>query len=169
MNGCEPIPIFTRVPIRMQPAFIMMPAPAPKPPLVMSVMALPLSNLIRLALTVFLMVASQIWTRFAGRKISAARFGRRLAIAPICCLARMANLPRLGRSGLPSGSKPLTRYGLKSRHRLICPKRWPKWQAPPQFQLPLASGFAANMSFRASCNAGQPPFYSRILGVLAEF
>jgi L-alanine-DL-glutamate epimerase-like enolase superfamily enzyme len=46
--------------------------------------------------TVFLMVASQIWTRFAGRKISAARFGQLLAIAPICCLARMANLPRLG-------------------------------------------------------------------------
>jgi hypothetical protein len=52
----------------------------------------------------------------------------------------------------------LTRYGLKNQHRLICPKRWQKWQAPPQFQLPLASGFAANMSFRASCNAGQPHF-----------
>ena len=119
--------------------------------------------------TVFLMAANQIWTRFAGRKIFAARFGRPLVTAPICCLAHMANLPRLAPFDWPSGSKHSTRYGLKNRHRLTCPKPWPKWQAPPQFRSPLANGYAANMSFRASCNAGQRPFYSRILDALAVF
>jgi hypothetical protein len=130
----------------------------------MSVMALPLSNLIRLALTVFLMVASQIWTRFAGRKISAARFGRRLAIAPICCLARMANLPRLGRSGLPSGSKPLTRYGLKSQRRLICPKRWPKWQAPPQFQVATGERLCSKYEFSRVLQCGAAAILQPNLG-----
>jgi L-alanine-DL-glutamate epimerase-like enolase superfamily enzyme len=75
-----------------------------------------------------------------GRKPSSRRSGRLSAIVPICCSAPMASSARRARSAWRGGWRPMTPYGLKSRCRRKCRRRWPRWHAPRRSRWRPASG-----------------------------
>ncbi len=99
---------------------------------------------------------SAIWT---CPRLSADRSVALWAIRPIFCLVPTASSQRRVPNGWHDGSRPMTRFGLKSPFRRKTRPIWQKLPVTLPSRLPQVKGFAPSMSLPACSKLAQPQFY----------